>query len=714
MSKKIKMICIALGITILQGSVTLPIFSNVHTVYAAEKYSDDASVDNKVNFNTDVIYQIVTDRFYDGDTANNPKNGMYDGNKKNLKKYFGGDWKGITDKIKSGYLNDMGITALWISQPVENIYSVFSDGSTSYHGYWARDFKKTNPAFGNMEDFKNLVKTAHENNIKVVIDFAPNHTSPTSKGAEDGALYDNGKLIATHSNDPNKIFNHNGGTDFSTIENGIYKNLYDLADLNHENATVDTYLKESINKWLDMGIDGIRMDAVKHMPEGWQKNFMDSVYNHKQVFTFGEWFLGKGENDPKNVEFANNSGMNLLDFRYAQKIREVFRDGSDNMYGLNKVIEDTAKQYDHVNDQVTFIDNHDMDRFHTENGDKRNVDEALVCTLTSRGIPAIYYGTEQYMTGNGDPYNRAMMTGFDENTTAYKIIQKLSKLRKTNPAIAYGTTEQRWINNDVYIYERKFGNNVVLVAINNSESNSCNIKGAMTSLPKGNYESILNSVTTYNNIEVGDNGNIKDFTLKPGATAVWSYIAKENNPIIGHVGNSTVEPGKTLTIDGRGFGNSKGKVNIAGKEGEVLSWNDREIKVKVPNVAPGKVTVSLTSKNGVKSNEYKDINVLTGKQVCVRFVVKNAKTLIGENIYLSGDVSELGNWNPDRAIGAMYNQIEYKYPNWYFDVSVPAGKEINFKFIKKKGNQVIWESGNNHVYKTPTDSTGIVTVDWQN
>ncbi|WP_349401428.1 alpha-amylase family glycosyl hydrolase, partial [Clostridium perfringens] len=63
------------------------------------------------------------------------------------------------------------------------------------------------------------------------------------------------------------------------------------------------------------------------------------------------------------------------------------------MYGLNKVIEDTAKQYDHVNDQVTFIDNHDMDRFHTENGDKRNVDEALVCTLTSRGIPAIYYGT---------------------------------------------------------------------------------------------------------------------------------------------------------------------------------------------------------------------------------------------------------------------------------------------------------------------------------
>ncbi|MDZ4992478.1 hypothetical protein GNF80_05750 [Clostridium perfringens] len=82
MSKKIKMICIALGITIVQGVVTLSIIPNMETVYAAEKYSADAFVDNKVNFGTDIIYQIITDRFYDGDS-----------------------------------------------------YSIFPDGSTSYHGY---------------------------------------------------------------------------------------------------------------------------------------------------------------------------------------------------------------------------------------------------------------------------------------------------------------------------------------------------------------------------------------------------------------------------------------------------------------------------------------------------------------------------------------------------------------------------------------------------
>lgn len=715
MNKRLKATCVALTIIVSQSMFITPMVGKAETVHAAERYSSDASVDNKVNFNTDVIYQIVTDRFYDGDSSNNPKGAMYDANKKNLKKYFGGDWKGIEDKITSGYLKDMGITAIWISQPVENIYSVFEDGSTSYHGYWARDFKRTNPAFGSIKDFKNLVKVAHDNNIKVVIDFAPNHTSPTSsKLSEDGKLYDNGKLIASHSNDPNGIFNHNGGTDFSTIENGIYKNLYDLADLNHENNTVDKYLKDAINMWLNTGIDGIRMDAVKHMPEGWQKNFVDNVYDHKQVFTFGEWFLGKREVDPKNVEFANNSGMSLLDFRYAQKVREVLRDGSDNMYGLNEVISSTANDYEHVNDQVTFIDNHDMDRFHTDGSDKKSVDEALVLTLTSRGVPAIYYGTEQYMTGNGDPYNRAMMTGFNKDTTAYKVIQKLAPLRKTNPAIAYGSTEQRWVNDDVYIYERKFGDNVALVAINKSKSKSVDITGALTSLPKGNYESVLNNITSNNNINVDSKGNIEKFTLKPGATAVWSYVAKTNSPTIGHIGSPTSEPGKIVTIDGRGFGDSKGTVNFGEKQGEVVSWNDREVKVKVPDISAGKINVSLKTLQGVKSNLYKDFNVLTGKQECVRFVVKNAKTLMGENIYLTGDTGELGNWNPNNAIGAMYNKVEYQYPNWYFDVSVPAGKTINFKFIKKKGNQVIWESGKNHTYKVPDNSTGKVVVDWQN
>lgn len=163
-----------------------------------------------------------------------------------------------------------------------------------------------------MTDFQNLIAAAHAKNIKVIIDFAPNHTSPASSDqpsfAENGKLYNNGTLLGGYTNDTQNLFHHNGGTDFSTTENGIYKNLYDLADLNHNNSTVDIYMKDAIKMWLDLGIDGIRMDAVKHMPFGWQKSFMATINNYKPVFTFGEWFLGVNEISRRIINSRTNQG----------------------------------------------------------------------------------------------------------------------------------------------------------------------------------------------------------------------------------------------------------------------------------------------------------------------------------------------------------------------------------------------------------------------
>ena len=123
-----------------------------------------------------------------------------------------------------------------------------------------------------MDDFTELIDTAHANDIKIVIDFAPNHTSTAEYGEmvfpEDGKIYRNGTLISGFSTDTQNIFNHESWTDFSTWENSIYHSMYGLADLNQMNGTVDDYLKDSIDMWLDLGVDGIRVDAVKHMPMG--------------------------------------------------------------------------------------------------------------------------------------------------------------------------------------------------------------------------------------------------------------------------------------------------------------------------------------------------------------------------------------------------------------------------------------------------------------
>ncbi|RMF74333.1 MAG: alpha-amylase [Alphaproteobacteria bacterium] len=704
--------CLGAGVCLGLGAIGLG---------AVPGWSGD--VTNDVDYTRDVVYQIVTDRFVNGDSTNDASGALASPGCTDLRKYCGGDWAGIIQKIEDGYLTDMGIGAIWISQPVENVFALTPDatGATSYHGFWARDYKRPNPFFGTFADFANLISVAHAHGIKVIIDFTPNHTSPSREGdptyMEDGALYDDGIFIASLNNDPDGVFHHNGGTDFSTYEDGIYRGLFDLADYNQQNPTLDAYMKAAIALWLDQGVDGVRVDAVKHMPPGWAKSWVDALYAHRPVFTFGEWFLGVGEVDPLNHRFANESGMSLLDFRYAQMIRQVLRDGSASWYDFDAMIQGTAADYEQVIDQLPFIDNHDMARFHYAGADPRRTDMALAVLLTSRGVPVIYYGTEQYMTGSGDPDNRAMMTGFDRTTRAYQVIRKLSALRAANPALAWGATQQRWINNDVYIFERRFRGHVVLVAVNRSTTTGVTITGLYTALAPGGHADVLGGLLDGQAITVNADGSVTPFVLAPGEVAVWETNVTEPGPAIGHVGPMTGRVGATVTIDGEGFGTQAGQVFFGATAASVLSWTDGRITARVPSLSGGLYDVTVKTANGVTSAAYSRFEVLSGPQVSVRFIVDNATTFFGQNVYLTGSVHELGNWSTadNIAIGPLFNQVEESYPSWYFDVSVPAGKWVEFKFIKKDGaGNVVWEGGWNHGFTTPASGTGTIRVNWQN
>ncbi len=140
----------------------------------------------------------------------------------------------------------------------------------------------------------------------------------------------------------------------------------------------------------------------------------------------------------------------------------------------------------------------------------------------------------------------------------------------------------------------------------------------------------------------------------------------------------------------------------------ITSWEDSSIKVVVPAVTAGKYDVKITTSGAVASNLYPEYHVLTGDQVAVRFVVTNATTVSGENLYLSGNVDELGNWDTTKAIGPLNNLVEYVYPNWYVDVSVPANTALQYKFFKSNGGAPTWESGANNTVTTP--ATGTYTV----
>jgi len=684
------------------------------------------------DFKREVIYQIVTDRFFDGSTANNNPSqsaGLYDGTHTNWRLYWGGDLAGIQQKMS--YLAGLGVTAIWISPPVDNLNTNIPDGqgnpTASYHGYQGRDFKTIEEHFGNTSntwtDFDNLVTAAHQNSIKVIVDFAPNHSTQDNAG-EFGALYDNGTFLGNYTNDTNGYFHHNGNiSDWNDRYQLQYYALFDLTDVNQEHATMDAYMKAAAQQFQQHGVDGFRIDAVKHITWGWEYSLANSIYSNGDSFLFGEWYQGN-TSDPlyhDSYKFANKSGISLLDFPLNTAIRDVFGSTNNGFSEIDGVISQEASNFTWKEDLVTFIDNHDMARFLTINNNQNRLHEAMSFILTSRGIPCIYYGTEQYLhndtNGGTDPYNRPMMPGFDTTTTAYKLVGKLSTLRHNNPAVAYGSMGQRWINSDVYIYERKFFGSVVLVAINKNETSSYSIGGLNTSLPAGTYSDYLTGLLGGSSITVssgsGGNNPVTTFTLPAHTVAVWQFTEGTAPPEIGSIGPTSAQPGLSVTIGGNNFGTTAGTVKFGTTTATVTSWSPTKIVATVPSLSNGSYSVTVTNSSSQVSNGIQ-FTELTAKLIPVTFTVNNATpTQVGDYIFLTGNTIELGQWSTtwDGAVGPM---LTPNYPNWFLNVGVPAGQTIQFKFIKIAANgAVTWEAGNNHSYTVPTSGTGFVNVNWQ-
>ena len=682
---------------------------------------------NSADFKREVIYQIITDRFFDGSSGNNDpsqSSGLYDPSKSNWQAYWGGDLAGIRQKLS--YLAGMGVTAIWISPPVDNENTNIGGSpiGAPYHGYQGRDFKRIEEHFGDPANswtaFDNLVTAAHGLGIKVIVDFAPNHSNNNNNG-EFGAFYDAGTLLGNYTNDTNGYYHHNPNIgDFNDRYQVQYYTLSNLSDFNQENSTVDAYLKSAAQLFQQHKVDGFRIDAIKHATWGWLYTFVNSIYTNADTFTFGEW-IADTTSDPLYhdlYKFANRSGFSALDFPLYHAIDDVF--AWDNGFPeIDGVLSQEAVNFQQANDLVTFIDNHDRQRFLSIRNSQNRLHEALAFLLTCRGVPVIYYGTEQYLhndTNNGnDPFNRPMMTSFDTNTTAYKLIGKLAALRKANAAIPDGTIRQRWISNDVYIYERAFAGSVVLVAINKSETSAAPIGGLFTALPPAVYSDYLGllggtSLTVKNG---GGNNPVPDFNLPAHSVSVWQFQpAAPATPVLASAGPDVAQPGVQATLAGSFSGTNT--VKFGTTAAAVVSSSPTQMVVKVPALANGNYNVTVWDSSSHVSNTV-PFTVLGARLIPVTFTVNNATpTNFGDYIFLTGSTVELGNWSTtwDGAVGPM---LAPNYPNWFLNVAVPAGAAIEFKFIKIAGNgAVTWENGPNHKFTVPSNGTAFVNVNWQN
>jgi glycosidase len=685
------------------------------------------------DFKKQVIYQVVTDRFYDGDTTNdNPAEspGLFDATHTQWQAYWGGDLAGIQQQLS--YIKGMGATAIWVSPVVnnENLNCTGSGISAPYHSYWNRDFMNIEEHFGDNSNsfaaFDSLVAAMHSKGMKIIVDQANNHSNPDNCG-EIGSLYNNGTFMAAANNDPNGYFHHNPNiSDYNDRYQLQYYTLDDLTDLNQENATIDAYLKSAIAQLQTHHADAFRLDAVKHTNWGWQYSFANSVFNNAPSFLYGEWDQGSTSDPlyPDSYKFANNSGISLLDFPLNTAIRDVFA-GNNAFSEIDSTINTENNNFTYPNDLVTFFDSQDESRLLTLNNNQNRLLEAMSFLLTGRGVPIIFYGDEQYLfnnsTGSGgpgtDPYNRVWMSSFNTATTAYKLITKLAALRQANDALGYGTWKQRWINNDVYIYERQFYNDVVLVAINKNDTITYPITGLNTVLPAGTYTDYLGGLQGGNNITVtagsGGNNPAGNFTIGAHSVSVWQYQVNATKPEVGSIGPHVGQPGLTVTLAGDGFGTATGSVLFGTTAATIQSWSNSSVTFTVPSVSNGFYNVQLKSNGGSAANTI-PFMVLAAKLIPVTFTVNDANpTSPGDFIFITGNTVELGNWATtfQTAVGPM---LDPNYPNWFLNVSLPAGQTVQFKFIDIQANgNVVWENGANHSYTVPASGTGSVNVSWQ-
>ncbi len=701
----------------------------------------------------DVVYQILTDRFFDGDASNNTPSGspssIFDGTGADLKLYQGGDWQGIEDKIP--YLKNMGVTAVWISAPYANrdepIIDFQSGGGTltwsSYHGYHASNYFRTNAHFGGMKDFTDMVDALHAEGIKVVIDFVSNHTSrwqnPTNGfSAENGKLYEpdrngSGDFVFDVNGDPvdlnsdgssdNLIADPNGTTNPGWFHNigdrggdssryGFrYKDLGSLADFTHELPEVAEHLEEAAVFWKGKGIDGFRHDATLHMNPAFGKSFRDAIDSASggAVTHFGEFFIGKP--DPKYgeyISFPDRTGINNLDFEYFRTLTNVIGNGSDDMNDLANFYSYTDTDYVYENQTVTFIDNHDVSRFLRVNSDTRSLDVALAITLVSRGIPNIYYGTEQYVNGADSSENggRVFMetdTSFDQTTRAYKIIQKLSALRQSNDAVAFGQTNVLYSTADVMVMSRKFFDKEVIIAVNRSPFNSYVVPALSTTLPTGTYTDKLTGELGGGNAAVSA-GQIASFTLSQQEVAVWSYDPNlGSNPKIGDMQSVIGRSGNNVTLSGTGLDGAI-TVKFGTTSATVVSNTYNSATVTIPSVSAGEMAVTVV-KGANTSNDF-TFNVLSNDQNMMIFHAV-VFTSPGQNVYVVGNTPELGNWDPAKAVDAFHNPNASEWWKWFLPVSVPASTSVQYKFILKDGaGAVTWETGANRTATTSSDASG--------
>ncbi|MEP3089836.1 MAG: alpha-amylase family glycosyl hydrolase, partial [Nonlabens ulvanivorans] len=456
---------------------------------------------------SDPIYQIMPDRFANGDPSNDSTDDTVEKVNRDFKGgRHGGDIQGVIDHLD--YIDNLGATALWSTPLLED-----NDEKYSYHTYAQSDLYKIDPRYGSNEDYKRLGDELHKRDMKLIMDYVTNHWGATHWMMQDLPTqtwihqfddnrgknypvdgYANSSYRQTTQMDPNA-----SQIDETYAEKGWF--VSSMPDLNQGEPLLLNYLIQNTIWWIEYaGLDGLRVDTYSYNEKkgiaAWTKAVMDEYPNFNIV---GETWLhdqsqiAYWQKDSKiaAIQDYNTYLPSVMDFTLHDAIMKAFDEDQQNWdQGMIKVYDNFVNDflYPDIDNILVFAGNHDTNRINGDglyNGDLKKYKLAMTLVLTTRGIPQLYYGDEIGMAGNRDTdgdgdirrdfpggWNGDEINAFKNPTDYQKGFQDFTKrllnYRKNKPVLHTGKLLQYVPENNCYVYFRYNDESRVMIIINNN------------------------------------------------------------------------------------------------------------------------------------------------------------------------------------------------------------------------------------------------------
>jgi len=534
-----------------------------------------------------VIYFLMLDRFADGDTSNNNQNGG-EFDPQDFRKFSGGDIQGVIDHLD--YIQSLGATTIWITPPIANQWWDPAIQFSGYHGYWAENFKEIDKHFGNLALYQQLSHEIHERGMYLIQDIVLNHTGnffnyKDGYNKDDVSQYYQLNDESTPVSKPTQYpFNLNDPTDLEQRNANIYnwtpdiinyedpeqKLTYQMAgldDINTENIVVRDVLRDSYGYWVNVvGVDGFRIDTIIYVELDFWADFMNSLSKEfpginlvakstgrDNFLTFGETFI---KSDPlKNdgdIEVASYMGTkekpalnSMLNYPLYYTINRVFSQGLPTKYmeyRLNTFVNDTI--YRDPYQMANFLDNHDWSRF-INSSSKAALKQALFLLYTVPGIPVIYQGTEHLFTESRasmfkEGWGSEGENHFNEEAEIYQLLKSLAEVRQKDKVLTRGDLEvlhSSDVGSGVLAYKRTYKDKQFFVVFNTADQPVL-MSNVQTKATQGDELILLKGIGISENWTVGKNGLITG-DLPPRAVGIFE-VQKGNENVEKHELKATV------------------------------------------------------------------------------------------------------------------------------------------------------------------------------